>query len=737
MYIELALISNDRISRDEADEFTRMSLHGLTDEILRKKTPIALEDILKPGEDGQPVRRVLVEGAPGVGKSTLAWEVCHKWEELDSVKQYKLVVLVQLRGKRAQEATNISDLFPLSKNNDIEQLLAAIGNGKGVLIILDGFDELPHEQREEGSVYVKLINGMEELPEATVIITSRPSVSAYLMNMCKHSIERHLEILGFTEQKIKTFAESVFSDNAKTLETFLQYIDGNPVIKGMMYLPLNAVFVTSIFKYHHRTHMPYPKTMTQLYDAVIRSLIRRHLVDKKLVLVDYRMPIQTLQCMKDIEELPDPVPDQLLELARIAYEGFRDEKYVFTDLGNKFDHLGIMKKTVSLDNLEIGPEYTFSFLHLTLQEYLSALHMSLHGLSLSDNKNGHSRLHEFGFPFPWHNSEVILRFLAGLCKHSISFSCQKVGDQLMSMENYLQLARCVYESDSIVLENKKILDLLISEQAMRHFFQKASPFDYYLIGHCICHHGGLWDISVYEKKQADFLIQGLQYSGICSSGTIQKLQLNDLLPLSLVPLLLSDRGPEQLHIQWVTFTASSIDIVREYISNGTLKAVQLNDCEQVELLLPIVFGPSSLDRLVIVNDFYFTNDTTSVCLQISDTARKLLLKNSNLKQLDISFCLEHICENSSLDYIADLVLMSIKILKSNHMLQELNILCNDETFSELFEVKLTKGVESKSLSIILHHFFSSSCQSYGYNITQQILQRIPEQLHNFANITIS
>ena len=71
---------------------------------LAKKTPFALEDILKPRDDGRPwpVRRVLVEGAPGVGKSVFAWHLCHKWAQ--KLENLDLVVLVQLRGKRAQEA---------------------------------------------------------------------------------------------------------------------------------------------------------------------------------------------------------------------------------------------------------------------------------------------------------------------------------------------------------------------------------------------------------------------------------------------------------------------------------------------------------------------------------------------------------------------------------------------------------------------------------------------------------
>ena len=46
-----------------------------------------------------PVRFILVEGPPGIGKSTFAWEVCRRWDEIESLTDYHTVLLLKLREK--------------------------------------------------------------------------------------------------------------------------------------------------------------------------------------------------------------------------------------------------------------------------------------------------------------------------------------------------------------------------------------------------------------------------------------------------------------------------------------------------------------------------------------------------------------------------------------------------------------------------------------------------------------
>ena len=95
-YINLAMIERGHQGSDARDEFTRRTLHGGVDEILASKTPIHIEDLLVPKEGSESVRFILVEGPPGIGKSTFAWEVCKKWDEIENLRSYPTVVLLRL-----------------------------------------------------------------------------------------------------------------------------------------------------------------------------------------------------------------------------------------------------------------------------------------------------------------------------------------------------------------------------------------------------------------------------------------------------------------------------------------------------------------------------------------------------------------------------------------------------------------------------------------------------------------
>lgn len=70
-YINLAVTQKNDLSKQEAGEFAMAQLQGDVCQILRARVPIKMKDIVSH-ETGKPLKCVLVEGAPGIGKSTFA-----------------------------------------------------------------------------------------------------------------------------------------------------------------------------------------------------------------------------------------------------------------------------------------------------------------------------------------------------------------------------------------------------------------------------------------------------------------------------------------------------------------------------------------------------------------------------------------------------------------------------------------------------------------------------------------
>ena len=79
------------------DDFVRRkTIARKVDGVMECKVQINLEDIFKDiGNDEQ--KKVLMEGAPGCGKSTLSLYVCQQWADGKLFQEYKLAILIQLR----------------------------------------------------------------------------------------------------------------------------------------------------------------------------------------------------------------------------------------------------------------------------------------------------------------------------------------------------------------------------------------------------------------------------------------------------------------------------------------------------------------------------------------------------------------------------------------------------------------------------------------------------------------
>ena len=143
-YVHPDIISKEE-QEEQPDSHKEAVLRGQRWRITEKGSgdTVQLETLIE-ARSHENCECVLVEGGPGMGKSTLAWQVCHRWGRRELFDQYSTVLLLPLRDERVQQATQVEDLFfHLSDKKAQKQVKQDIDNGRDTLIILDGLDELP------------------------------------------------------------------------------------------------------------------------------------------------------------------------------------------------------------------------------------------------------------------------------------------------------------------------------------------------------------------------------------------------------------------------------------------------------------------------------------------------------------------------------------------------------------------------------------------------------------------
>ena len=436
------------MSRDKVNAFTRSTLHHGIDEILAEKKPIAMEDVLKPLEGQTKVNCMLVEGPPGVGKSTFAWELCRRWDSIPDLKKFSLVVLLRFRDELVQEAKDIADLF-YHHDASIQQAVAkevCSRNGEGLCLILDGFDEFPAYLRKR-SLVLDIIKG-SRLPGCTVVITSRPSATADLTS-CR--VDKRIEVLGFTQKEIEEYTSKFFDSEPQLLEDFHQYQKLNPAIKSMMYIPLNTTIVAEVFLTSQGK--PLSHTMTELYVEMAFSILIRYLKENgQDELVD-----QILQLTK-LQDLPSDILSHFLKLGEMAFKGTINEEVIFNEFPNDCEHFGFLNASPEL--YARRPALSYNFLHKSIQELFTAFHIS----QLLPNEQK-KIFHKYMYKEVW-------RFVAGLT------GFKDIGWEEVKSECSQELVSYLYEAQDVAA-----CDSVLGE--IDDGFSAQSLFDCYAAGWCI------------------------------------------------------------------------------------------------------------------------------------------------------------------------------------------------------------------------------------------------------------
>ena len=355
-------LDHSRVTKDIADIFTADPMDQIEDSTDLNKSP----------------KRILIEGAPGIGKTVLAKEIAYRWAKKELLQNIELTFLIYLRDPRIRKVESIAQLIQLFTSTKIACDVADYiqeCNGSGVAFVIDGFDEYP-SSLQHSSLIVDIIRG-EILHKAMVVVTSRPTATVSLHD----HVDRRIDILGFAKEEREQYIIQSLSDCPDKESELFSYLKMQPTINGFCYIPLHLAVLLYLFEQGGSL----PETLTEMNESFIIHTVYRHFE---------RYKPSSLEVLNKLSDLPKHILNIIHKIAQIAFKGLQENQLVFTvdemkevcpdinDTQGAINGFGLLQTVQHYSQVGAGKTASFNFLHYTMQEFLAAFYVS----TLSDEE---------------------------------------------------------------------------------------------------------------------------------------------------------------------------------------------------------------------------------------------------------------------------------------------------------------------------------------------------------------
>ena len=321
---------------------------------------IVYSDLFKIGKNEQPVKKILIEGESGIGKTTLCTTIVKKWASGEIFSQFELVLMLPLHLEEVASATSIRSLFnhlhylPDDKTRTSVVKYMRRHSDK-VLIIADGWDDVG-----EPDCFLYLLLLGELYGSLSVLITAR-SASSFQLRRLSY-IDRCFELHGFNKSTVRLIVQYEFDDDKETVDFLLQQLESNPLIESVSSIPLIFTIICHISR---ELKEEFPTTMTELYEKIILYII--NLSIKQTNVCDV-----TGLSVSSYDDLPEDLKQLWRSLCEIAFRNIQNSEIeASSDLASLSNsHLGLIKSV-----MRIGDKVSFHFLHSAIESYLAAFHL--------------------------------------------------------------------------------------------------------------------------------------------------------------------------------------------------------------------------------------------------------------------------------------------------------------------------------------------------------------------------
>ncbi|XP_071323685.1 NLR family CARD domain-containing protein 3-like isoform X6 [Trachinotus anak] len=409
----------------------------------RPETTIRQEDIFKasPGRDG-PIRTVMTKGVAGIGKTVSTQKFTVDWAEDKANQDIHFTFPFTFRELNVLEEKKFS-LVELVHHFFTETKEAGICRFDQfqVVFIFDGLDEcrLPldfhnteilTDVTESTSVDVLLTNLIRGklLPSARLWITTRPAAANQIPPGC---VDMVTEVRGFTDPQKEEYFRKRFRDEEQA-SRIISHIKTSQSLHIMCHIPvfcwITATVLEDVLKTREGGELP--KTLTEMY---IHFLV----VQSKLKNIKYDGGAETdphwnKKNRRMIKSLGKLAIEQLQKGNLIFYESDLTECGI--DIRAASVYSGVFTQ-IFKEERGLYQDKVFCFVHLSVQEFLAALHVHRTFINsgvnlLSEEQTTSQRLKQFrdkpepalfyqsavdkALQSPHGHLDLFLRFLLGL-----------------------------------------------------------------------------------------------------------------------------------------------------------------------------------------------------------------------------------------------------------------------------------------------------------------------------------
>ncbi|RVE56341.1 hypothetical protein OJAV_G00220230 [Oryzias javanicus] len=377
----------------------------------RAETSIRQEELFQlPAGRQEPIRTVMTKGVAGIGKTVLTQKFTLDWAEGKANQNIHFIFPFTFRELNVLKEEKFS-LVELVHHFFPETKAAGICSFEDfqIIFIFDGLDECrlpldfhktqilndPRKSTSVGDLLTNLIRG-NLLPSAHLWITTRPAAANQIPAQC---VDMVTEVRGFNDPQKKEYFRKRFRDKQQA-NRIISHIKRSQTLHIMCHIPvfcwITATVLEDLLKSREGGELP--KSLTEMY---IHFLV----VQAKVKKVKYDGGAET-------DPHWSPESRKMMEsLGKLAFEQLQKGNLIFYE--SDLTECGIDIRAASLysgvftqifrEERGLYQDTVFCFIHLSVQEFLAALHVHMtfitSGVNLMEEDQRNSEISEPNWQF--------------------------------------------------------------------------------------------------------------------------------------------------------------------------------------------------------------------------------------------------------------------------------------------------------------------------------------------------